>query len=204
MDWDVIIDLVAAKIGNRTDQDANILLGLKLGQASDMEGGDFLPWFLKAWDTGLATAADTETIALPDDFIRFPEEDDGGLWLTSEDGVKIEIIKNDLSAMRRRYKSETRGFPRYYDIDEDYIYFAPIPDQVYTGEAFYYKKQAEPAATGSNKWSVWAPDLCIALGARHTLEILGEDYSTQFPSIERARMRLLAQDTARRTAGQEG
>lgn len=204
MDWATVISLVGKRIGNRSDQDDNILLGLQLAQATDMEGGDFLPWFLKAWDTSLATAADTETMALPTGFLRFPEELDGGLWLTNDDGRKVRLIKNDLAFMRERYATSARDFPRYFDYDGTNFYFAPIPDKVYTGEALFYKQDDAPAASGSNGWSTWAPDLCIYLGARHTLEILGEDFSTQFGSIERARQRLMNVDTMRRTSGQEG
>lgn len=204
MTVDEVIAMIALKCGNRSDQNTNILNALKLVQQYELEEGDFIPWFLFKHSASLATVADTETISLPSDFIRVPLEEEGGLWITNDDGRR-EVKKDDLAVVRRRYQGYTNQLPSKYAIAGDKMYFGPYPDAVYALDLSYYGHDTLPAAGSTNLWTQNAPDLLIAHAGVHVAQGLGEEKAMKVFEGQRltAMNRVVTADEMRRQGGQD-
>ena len=155
------VTLMQGRLGNRTDSTlaAQLLLELQAAQARLELGGE-LPWFLEKQATSFSTVADTQTRAVPSDFLR---ELDAGLYGTDEDGNVVEIQKKPYRILRANNADyDTNDFPDFYDLLGTNLYFFPTPDAVYALEFWYYGQDTAPALAAENNWLKYAPELLIA------------------------------------------
>lgn len=164
------IDLLVARLQNRLN-DSNLrnslLLEMKLAQEMTLERGTFKPWFMWTDDTAsLTTTTDVETVALPADFVGFPEEA-GGLWvldtsITTPDQW-VPLKRRDFQTMKEKYAESETDMPEQWDMVGGNIYLRPIPDTTYSLRILYEAKQTAPAdAATTNNWLTYAPDWLIA------------------------------------------
>jgi len=155
-------DLIALRLGNRTDLDAAIVAEMQLAQEVVMEGsGQFTPWFL---ETELATSsceANEERLALPTDFLAEVEEQP--LWLYDSTAAQpfTELKKDSYDVLLQQYPEA--GRPRAYALTEGYFLLKPTPDVVYSFKTRYYAMAESLSSNIENDWLKYAPDLMIAV-----------------------------------------
>lgn len=209
---DDVVNLVAGRLV-RSDQNANIILEMQLLQSTILEGGDFLPWFLRKDDpTSLVATAFQETVALPPDFIRMQEK---GLFRkdpnipVATQTPWVSIVRDlDYGHMINRAGGSGQGAPNYYNQQDDIqFYLAPIPDAAITYQLRirYFAKDIVLSTNIENKWTKWAPDYVAAVTAFHVAQkyVRNMELATAIgPEIAVARRRLLVQDEARQNADQ--
>lgn len=150
---------------NRSDLTTRAIAEMQMAQIQ-LEGLDFLPWFLL---TEMATAITTvfeERLAVPTDFISEPDEDETALWttdLTVSPPLRSDLAKGTYAALVAKYKDSTYGKPLEYALVGRYFRLRPIPDAVYTVQFLYYAGGLLLTANIENVWLKYAPDLLIAL-----------------------------------------
>lgn len=206
MNTDDMITIAAFKLGNRTDQDANILTQMNLHKETVWERGATLPWFLFAADpdTPLVTVANTEIIAVPDDFLRFPEadSDEGTSWIIDENGNRQKLHRLGYDELTRLFDREATDMPKAYALRGDTLYLGPIPDAVYT-LVFPYMKSEDAFANNDaeNAWGKHAADVVIAetvFSIATGLQMVNPAFAAD---VARANKRLTDECTAREEAG---
>jgi len=205
MNSEDIISTIKRRLGNRTDQDTNILTEINFQQEL-LELAPALPWFLFKADPGtpLVTVAGTETIALPTDYLRAAsaDSDEGTIWITDSDGERQKVARAGYDELIRRFDSESNDLPVGYAIRGTTMYFRPIPDAVYT-LVFPYLASVSAFANDSSEtlWGQYAPDLIMA----ETILALATDLQMNKPKhavdVARARKRMDDETTAREEAG---
>lgn len=161
-------DLIAGKIGKRTDLDAEILAEMLFIQDTKLEGkGAFKPWFLESVMTDIGTTvADTQTLALPADFLG--EIDGQGLWIydATADPAWAKLKKDDFDIATERYSSST-GKPVRYSLQAgNTLVLHPVPDAAYLVKMRYYQKATSLATDVENAWLANASDMLIYEVAR--------------------------------------
>lgn len=158
-----ILDLLMARLGNKTEPEFRTLclLEMQLAQETQLEGGPNLPWFLEATDV-LQTTISAREIALPDDFIREVDEDRSFTYTTS-DGSVIKLEKKGYDELFEQYHME-EGAPTSYALLGNSIAVFPLADDAYTIQLpAYYAREAPPEDNATeNAWLKWAGDLVIA------------------------------------------
>lgn len=132
---------------NQTDFESKLIL--YLGADYDIITGDtsmHLDWMAMAntWlnrrlrvremesTTDLTLVADTQTVALPTRFVGLRR-----LFLDGTPKKLLEYIPPQDFWMKRG--ASESGKPDFYTIEEDSVYFAPIPDTGYTGKILYWQ-----------------------------------------------------------------
>lgn len=165
---DDAIDLVAYRLGNRTDLDARILAEMKLTQAmleNNWQSSE-MPWFLLnelGEQASTTTVNGQERLEVPEDFLREPE--DGALWVQDTDSRWYGLCKYDLDYLRKHTSSS--GLPRGYALTGKYFRFYPVPDAEYPIRMLYYAADTVLDSNVENNWLKYAPELLIAAtGAR--------------------------------------
>lgn len=216
---DAITSLILARLVRPADPVLSVAIPteMQLLQSTELEGGDFLPWFCRKDDpTSLVTVAGTETVALPVDFLRFQEV---GLYyydptqLVVPGGQPWTRIKRYLNydVMIAKFAA-TPSSPvtfkapsGYHQSDNGLIYLAPIPQQVWQLRIRYYYSQPVLTTNIENNWTKYAPDLVAAVvGEKMARDYVGNTALGQAYAQDkiRARTRLYVADQARENADQ--
>lgn len=161
---DKAISIIARRLGNRTDLDADILDEMQLVQES-LEHGDKLPFFLLSEMASTSTTADEERVVLPGDFLK--EYEEGALWYYDASAAE-QWTPLTRAAMEELKGAELgTGEPQYYALADNYIRLAPIPDAVYSLKMLYYAEDTVLDTDIENNWLKYAPEWIIAeTGAR--------------------------------------
>jgi hypothetical protein len=126
------------------------------------ENSPFHPWFLEKSSSGVVTVAETQTVALPSDFLLQVEDTDW--YLEDVEGAKTRLKRGYHEDLEAKFNGEDEGLPWAYDIFAQEIYLGPIPDAIYTLRFKYYAKQTPPpddSAEVTNKWIINAEALCV-------------------------------------------
>lgn len=157
---DTCVDIIAQRLGMRTDLDDAILNEMQLVQEVTLEGtGAFLPWFLESLDNALVTVLASTEIALPTDFLAEIEGMPPALYVV--DGTAqnwTDLHKDGRNTLLTKYPST--GAPAEYHITASTLHIFPRSDAVYAIRFSYYAKDS---LTGDeNLWLKYAPDLMIA------------------------------------------
>lgn len=168
MTRDEAVDIIMKRLGNRTDTSLrdDIIAEMVVTQATLLEGGPWLPWFLIKQDT-LSLSADAYSVALPTDFLQ--EWEDGGLYhfdasASSGSNPWTLLIRDDWDVIENTYANTTTGKPTHYDIVGNNILVAPTADVAYT--LYYRYFGADDTLEGTygdannveNEWLKYAQD----------------------------------------------
>ena len=164
---DAAVDLLMNRLGQRTGTTLKdqIIGEMVFVQENLLEGNATQFWFTVQDSVGLVTAADTETVALPTDFMQ--EWEEGALYITETAGTKKEVKKADWDSIAIHTSLLSTGLPEFYSIDTTNISLRKIPDIVYTLDMKYHAKQASlagvtgDAANVENGWLEHASDWLI-------------------------------------------
>lgn len=185
-----------------TDLDTIIISEMQLKQ-EELEGGDFWPWFLLSSEQSFGTMADDPTVALPTNPRFIIEWEEGALWrydASAEESYR-EIGKNDYDHLRALYPGT--GEPKGYDIQGEFLWFAPTPDANYQYRWHYFARDAVLTTDIENQWLLHAPDWMIAAtGRRIAAQVVkDQELAAEFAKDEAAaKIRVLKLDTARKEA----
>lgn len=200
------VDLVAYRLGNRTDLDARIKAEMGNIQEFTLERAPLLPWFQLSEDASASTVAGESRISVPADFIRECEESAMWVYDSSADQPWKELEKTDLDKIRRSlgYTIDLTGKPEVYALEGGYYRLAPTPDAVYTLYHRYYKSDdnaRDLTGTQTNNWLTYAGDLvvaetCVVMGRQLRF---GKEAQMQFESDRKeAEARYLIDQEARK------
>lgn len=163
-----LITLLKLRLANSNDSnlDTTIITVANVVQER-LEQSPELPWFLfldtNVEGTNLTTVADTETVAVPDGFLREVEDLEYVLFVqdSSQDDPWVPLTKDDYSVLKARYTGT--GSPKHYDLLGDYLYLRKIPDDSYTLRLLYHgADDAIVAGTSENRWMKYASDWIMA------------------------------------------
>ena len=192
-------------LGFRSDLDTAIVDALKDAQVK-LEEAAFLPWFLLADISDLATIADNEQVNFPADYIR--ESEDTALWYydssADEDVRWTELKKAYVDTLREIYQ-DTTDEPAAYANGTTYFIIKPTPDAVYVLKlGSYYANATVLSSDVENSWLEHVPDLLIGkAGMLVATSIRDQVAYGQFQIMERdGRIEMIKQDTARDMANQ--
>lgn len=165
---DEMVTFIKARMRNSNDSslDSLIIAAATVVQERLQQKPE-LPWFLEvdtnAASSNLTTVADTETVALPNGFLRFNEEVDTPVFLqdSAEDDPWTPLVRDDYAVIKQKYTGT--GQPGYFDLIGTNLYLRKIPDAVYTLRLLYTTTVAAITAGGSaNLWLTYASDWIMA------------------------------------------
>lgn len=203
MTRDEAVAIIAQRLGNRTDLDSTIVAEMKLVQ-TDLEQGDFLPWFLISEHSQVTSTADEERVAVPSDFLRELDDEYNCLWYVDSDGVRNPLVKTDYDAALAKYgKTSGTDAPEVYCLEGGYFRVFPVNSSTLTLELSYYATDQVLSTDIENQWLKYAPSLMInATGKVVAMFIGNEGAQAAFTQGEnQARAQLIKNDAARREAG---
>lgn len=199
-----IRDLIALRLGNRTDLNDRIVSEMQLVQ-NDLEQEDFLPWFLLSHETFSNDATNTHLIDLSTEISSFilPYEsadlewqDTDGTWVAMD---KVLSVKDLQRADSRAFEETT---PAVYAAVGDYFQIYPDPEEQLTFRQWVYLKDTVLSTDITNGWTANAPELlasltCAKMAPQLQMADLVEVYAGM-AAVALGRLRKL--DEARRTA----
>jgi len=199
-------DLLALRLGNRTDLNANIVAEMQLAQTA-LEKAKVTRklWFLLSEESETACIGDSveERIQLPSDYLA--EYEDGDLVLIDADGDEVFLEKKAWDSLRRAYRDTDAGTPAYYALVGDYLRLFPTPDSNYAVWMVYYKAALALTTDIENAWLANAPELLItATGKRMAQYMQNPKLFTTFDGqYKEAEGDILKAQTAREVDNQE-
>ena len=79
------------------------------------------------------------------------EMEPSSLWIVDAEGVRHELAKKDMDVATRI--APRTGLPKYYSLQGEYFYFAPVPDQTYPIQMLYYARDTR--MSGANVETKW-------------------------------------------------
>ena len=196
MNGNIALNLIMARLGNRTQQSLrdNVLLEMQLAQDGSKERLGILPWFLflDFTNASFVTVVDQEYVNLPTDFLELDDEKSAFYWkdtaITSPDQWR-EIRRDPFPTMKKRYEELVSGDPKLFDIIGSRIYMRPIPNAVRDLRLLYYKKDASPTdAAVENLWLKEATNWLIGEAgfAAATLHVRDEIAAVGFEAMRKA------------------
>ncbi len=206
MNGDDLLDLLMLRLGNRTETDlrAACLTEMAHIQATELERGPTLPFFLKDIDDALAYTA-AKTVDLPSDFLKEWDEEHTLSRLDSS-GELVGLHKDDFDVLVDKWGYYATGeVPEDYAIVGEKIYLFPTPTVAGTLFLPYYAAQAAPTdAAAENKWLKYASDLLLARTGEviSLLHLRDADLAALFVKMTAdAQKRLLTMEITREEAG---
>lgn len=160
MTRDEAVARIQQGLGFRSDKATEIAAVLKERQRQ-LERGRTLPKFLLVEDATISLSANTNSVALPSDFLRIASR----LRYTVDGQNRPEFISwKDYEEGLDAYEVNYSAGPQIATLRNDTILFAPTADRAYTLTWDYYKK-ADVLANGSttNEWldEDYIPELLI-------------------------------------------
>lgn len=173
-------ELIAAKLGFRTDLNTTIDLELQLVQSETLETDhEFKPWFLFTdyQDAAFKTAVNVDYVTLPTDFLL--QIEDHFLYFQEPEATGLEfpwtpIRANLLNQIMAQIDMD--GVPSFCSIQGSRLYIRPTPQEVYTLRLFYYRKDAPLTGNITNLWLTHAPSWLInATAAKIASEYLQDE-----------------------------
>jgi len=203
MTRDEVVALIALRLGNRTDQDTNIVNELKYVQTK-MEEMSELPWFmLSAWES-IPTIASQDYVDLPSDFLL--EWEQGTLQLLDPDsGEYIPLTKDEYQFLHNKYRDEDAAQPKAYALVGATYALFPTPDIVYTMRHRFFEADTVLSTNVENDWLKYAPDVFLnRAGMTMAQNLRDKDALSAFTAeYGDALKRMWDKDEARKSAGIE-
>lgn len=184
MDRDTAVNLIGRRLGFRTDKNSEIIETMQFMQETELEGDPSLPWFLIKEDATLATAADTETVTPPTDFLDIPDK--GGLWYLASTGKWAGMGRGSIDDLRSKH--DVSGTPEAYDLVGETLYIAPVPDAIYSLRLMYLGRALDLTTNIENLWLKYASDWMIAT----VLEKMATDLQMQDLARTAGQQKLIA------------
>lgn len=145
---------------NSTLHDDAIVAALKQAQVL-REGGRSLPWFLLQEDETFAAVEGQQAYALPTGFIRL-DVDFNDVRIVDSTGASYPIDPIGYDEAIRLYELTTNNQPEVYALRNNSINLFPYPDEAYTVQWSYYKKDDLLDTNIENQWLLNAPYVLIA------------------------------------------
>lgn len=209
------VNIIKSRLGNivGTELDPVIISNMQLVQATVLERGAELPWFLETDSnvegTNITTTANQEYSDVPSNFLRLNEYIEYPVLRvdSDEDSGYYAVTQMDISKAIGRYTTDSlldqAGKPIKYDLYGEKFYWRYIPNDAYTIRLFYFKSDQTLDMDIENQWLKYAPDLVIAETCRQTaedeqLQKLVDKFGMD---ADKARRRILTETVARREAG---
>lgn len=162
MTRDQISDQIKIGLGFKagTVLDSTIVAQIQIAQ-SMLEKEAELPDFLKKAYSGLTTVVNTQTLNVPNDFLKEFSEDQ--LFARDPDSnAETPIVSEEQGEARLRFPiNDVPGVPKLYSIVNGIFYFYPTPDKAYSLQGTYYAAD-QVLANGSDEFK-WAKNLPEAL-----------------------------------------
>ena len=165
-----LLELLAMRVGNRTDADLQAVLELEITLAQDTtleQNGRMKPWFLVSEQATAVLTPNEQRLPQPVDFLGEVEE--GALYVLNPASSKyVELKRDDFDFLDAKYKDNAPGLPKQYSL-EGYRYYRlfPTPDQTYTVRQRFYERDTAfnlVASGAENRWLRFASDLLLAAG----------------------------------------
>jgi hypothetical protein len=137
------LQTAVADFAHRTD--LTTVLPTLIRLAEDVIYGD-LDSRQQDTQASLSTVANTETVALPTDFMSFRS-------LSISSGTRHETLSFlSPSQYAQEFQYDYTGTPRAYTVIGSNIHLQPIPDDVYTLKAIYEARLANLSVTNTTNW----------------------------------------------------
>ena len=167
MTRDEVVRLLGFRLESREDLAERIHAEMDFVQTTILEEHEWLPWFLESELAEASTTPGEWRVSVPEDFLI--EMEPASLWIVDAEGVRHELIKKDMDVATRI--APGTGLPKYYSLQGDYFYFAPVPDAAYPLQMLYYAQDTRMSlANVETKWLKYAADLVIACVGREVAE----------------------------------
>ena len=167
MTRDEVVRLLGFRLESREDLAERIHAEMDFVQTTILEEHEWLPWFLESELAEASTTVGEWRVPVPEDFLI--EMEPASLWIVDAEGVRHELIKKDMDVATRI--APGTGLPKYYSLQGDYFYFAPVPDAAYPLQMLYYAQDTRMSlANVETKWLKYAADLVIACVGREVAE----------------------------------
>lgn len=207
MDRDTAVAQIKQKCGFRTDKTNEIIATLQASQEVLEKGGlqteagfsTEMPWFLRVEDQPLALTAGSNSVNLPDNFIR--ELEDTGPWYPDSTGTgrpPIYLEKAGSGIARRTFTGTTLG-PQIYELRVSTLWVYPAPEEALTLYWSYYAKDDVLTTNIENKWLKYVPNLLIGhAGQGVAADLRDFDASKEFVRLKlEGQKQLLTQNVSR-------
>jgi len=164
---DAAVALIQEQLGFRSDLELNIITHLQLAQLQ-LEKAPTKPWFLFSADVTLTTVADTESVAIPTDFISESDMCVLRYVPADSDGIEDEVdLRKDIYAvLRKTFREVESGPPQAYAVVGEFFRFFPLPDDAYSVHLIHYKKDALLTTNIENQWLEHAPKLLMGVAGK--------------------------------------
>ncbi len=184
MDATAAISRIKRGLGFRTDLDTEILSALNEAQR-ELEQGKTLPRWLLVEDATLTLLANSNTVNLPDNFLRRS----GRIRYTTQySQLPAWVSWKGLDDTLEAYDVVEMGAPRVAVLRNTTIYFAPTSENNYTLTWDYYKRATALTAGGdTNEWlaDTNMPELLIGTaGIKMALDTRDKDALAIFSRMQ--------------------
>ncbi len=205
---DAAVALIAARVGQRSDLNAAIILEMDLAITMTLElNPKLIPWFLESEFATTTMTPNDERLALPNDFIM--ECESGTLWVYNTSAAKwVRLHKNDYDTIDEKYENSAAAIPVQYSLSGNYFLLRPIPNVAYSVRMRYIAKDPTSILNTNveNRWLKHAADLVIAVTSQAVArgqvhdEVLAQSFEAD---IARAWERLYRLNEARQHANRD-
>lgn len=156
---DAAVNLIALRLGKRTDLNDQIIAEMQLVQEV-LERGELMPFFLLSEMATTSTTAEDERLVLPGDFLQ--EFEEGALWYQDEDEQWYPLQRAALEEIKGAFDVDSStGYPQYYSLMDNYFRLAPVPDAAYVIKMVYYAQDTVLATNIENNWLKYATEWFI-------------------------------------------
>lgn len=202
---DEAVTLITNRLGNRgTAFNTEAIAEMQAAQR-ELEELPEPPWFLLTYNTSLATVAGTRTVSVPSGFLM--EDIYSQLWVVDTEGVKHRVTKKDYDTLQGSKHLTESKIPEFFALQNDSLYFFPLPDRVYSLEWFYYTKDPTTIVAGgdTNLWLTHAARAIYTLAGYNLALFMrfNESAAVFYSEHQRALGQLMIRDEARRQAALE-
>lgn len=138
--------------------DDTIITAIQQAQ-QELEREAELPFFLKKHYSGIVTAASTQSVNCPSDFLR--EFSDDQLFIQNTTSlVETPVVSDAEGEGRLKFPSGAVGVPELYTIINKVFYFYPTPDDIYNITGTYFASAANLTDDNTeNNWTRYLPEI---------------------------------------------
>lgn len=207
---DKAADIIAARLGFRTDLRETIIFEMQTVQAEELEqDNEFKPWFLFRDISTLETNPNRDWIDLPADFLL--QVDDIWLYYNEPDVDPEEnpwkpIMGNVMSEAIGWQIGTTESRPRIASIQGTRVYVRPTPTQALPLRLVYFAREPALTTNITNNWLRYASDWLISATAAKIARLyLQDDKAGMLQEAEalKARKRLWLKTETRLNTGMD-
>jgi hypothetical protein len=151
------VTLIEGRLGQRNGLYPRIVAEIRAAQ-DYYERQPELPWFLLTKEEIIASTA---LVDFPTGFLRETNEDTG-LWVRVND-VLLPLGKDNYSTLARSEDLRGTGIPQFYYTGTIGYELFPEPDQPYSLDAVFFKKDNPlDDDLSTNLWLTYAPELIVS------------------------------------------